>query len=90
MFLQYIWRLYGLPETIMSDCEMQFASNFWQQLCIRLGIQLRLSTTFHLETDGQMEHVNAVLEQYLSAYVFHQQDDWSLWLPLAEFTTNNH
>jgi hypothetical protein len=42
------------------------------------------------ETYSQTEQVNAILEQYLCAYVFHPQDDKSLWLPLAEFATNNH
>ena len=33
--------------------------------------------------------MNATMEQYLRAYVSHQQDDWSRWLPLAEFALNN-
>jgi hypothetical protein len=72
MFLQHIWWLYGLSDTIISDRRTQSASGFWQQLCTTLGIQLWLSTAFYSETDGQMEHVNAVLKQYLRAYVFHQ------------------
>jgi hypothetical protein len=57
---------------------MQFASGFWQQLCTRLGIQSQLSTAFHPETGGETEHINAVLEQDLQAYLSHQYDDWSL------------
>ncbi len=34
--------------------------------------------------------MNAVLEQYLRAYVSYLQDDWSEWLPLAEFASNLH
>ena len=30
-----------------------------------LGIEIRLSTVFHLQTDGQMEQMNQELEQYL-------------------------
>lgn len=30
------------------------------------------------------------MEQYLRSYVSYQQDDWTDWLPLAEFTSNNH
>jgi hypothetical protein len=30
------------------------------------------------------------MEQYLHTYVSYQQDDWSRFLPLAEFATNNH
>jgi hypothetical protein len=44
---------------------------------------------FHPQTDGQMERMNAVMEQYLWAHVNYLQDDWAEWLPLAEFATNN-
>jgi hypothetical protein len=44
---------------------------------------------FHPQMDGQMEQMNAVMEQYLQAYVNYLQDDWAEWLPLAEFTANN-
>jgi hypothetical protein len=39
--------------------------------------------------DGQTEHFNAIMEQYLCAYVSYQQDDWIKWLPMAEFAANN-
>ncbi|QSZ34660.1 hypothetical protein DSL72_007514 [Monilinia vaccinii-corymbosi] len=52
------------------------------------AINVKLSTTYHFETDGQTEHVNAMLEQYLRSYVVYLQDDWAEWLPLAEFACN--
>jgi len=33
--------------------------------------------------------MNASMEQYLRVFVYHQQDDWVKWLPLAEFAANN-
>ena len=48
-----------------------------------------MSTAFHPETDGQTERTNAILEEYLRAYVNYQQDDWTALLPYAEFTYNN-
>ena len=89
LFITHVFRSHGLPDKIISDHGLQFASEFWQQLCERLKIQPRLSTAFHPETDGQTERMNATMEQYLRAYVAHQQDDWSKWLPLAEFALNN-
>jgi hypothetical protein len=41
-------------------------------------------------TDGQMEHVNQELEQYLQVFVNECQDDWDELLPMAEFQYNNH
>jgi hypothetical protein len=54
-----------------------------------LGIKVNLSTAYHPQTDGQTERVNQVLEQYLRIYSNYHQNDWSIHLPLAEFTFNN-
>ena len=89
LFLQWVFRLHGLPETITSDRGTQFASHFWGRLCGRLQIGRRMSTAFHPKTDGQTERFNAVMEQYLRSYVSYLQDNWSSWLPLAEFAANN-
>jgi hypothetical protein len=89
LFLWYVWKLHGLPDTIVSDRGSQFVSAFWDELTKQLRIDARLSTAFHPETDGQTERMNAVMEQYLRAYVTYLQDDWYDWLPMAEFTANN-
>src|SRR6266404_1686717 len=52
-------------------------------------MELHFTSGYHLEGDGQTEHLNQVLEQYLWAYMNYQQDDWSSLLPLAEFAYNN-
>lgn len=89
IFTTNVWRLHGLPDTIVSDRGPQFVSKFWKHLCTCLGIQPHLSTAFHPQTDGQTERANAVMEQYLRSYVCYQQDDWAKLLPLAEFAANN-
>jgi hypothetical protein len=64
-------------------------SHFWRRLCESLGTKPRLSTSFHPETDGQTENANAFLKAYLRAYVNYEQDDWALFLPMAEFVANS-
>ena len=54
-----------------------------------LGIKMKLSTVFHPQTDGQTEHMNQELEQYLRFFIENKQKDWPEWLALAEFTVNN-
>jgi transposase InsO family protein len=83
LFRDFVWKLHGLPESIISDWGSVFVAQFWQSLCKEIGIRSKLSTAFHLETDGQTERKNAILEQYLRAYVNYQQDDWSSWLSQA-------
>jgi len=54
-----------------------------------LGIKMKLSTAFHPQMDGQTEHMNQEVEQYLRFFVEHRQKDWPEWLASAEFTVNN-
>jgi hypothetical protein len=88
-FVEFVWREEGYPESIVSDRGPQFVSHFWLRLCQRIGTKPKLSTTAHPETDGQTEIVNAFLKQYLRAYVNYEQDNWALFLPMAEFEANS-
>ena len=50
---------------------------------------LNLSTVNHLQTDGQTERVNQVLEDMLRAYVKKKKYDWESYLPIIEFAYNS-
>jgi transposase InsO family protein len=89
MFLREVVRLHGLPKMIISDRGPQFAAMFWKRLCEQLGVDRWLSMTFHRQTDGQTERMNASMEQFLRIFTSYQQDDWVQWLPLAECAANN-
>jgi len=54
-----------------------------------LGIQTKLLTAYHPQTDGQTERVNQELEQYLRVSIDHRQEQWPNWLGTAEFVYNN-
>jgi len=73
----------------VSDRELQFSAELTKELNRMLGIQTKLSTAFYPQTDGQTEHINQELEQYLQFFVDHRQKDWPEWLALAEFAVNN-
>src|SRR6266478_3685184 len=89
LYRDHIWKLHGLPDTIISDRGSQFTSKMMQGLNQLLGIKTKLSTAYHPETDGQTERINQELEQYLRIFVNHRQDDWKDWLSLAKFSYNN-
>jgi hypothetical protein len=67
----------------------QFASKFWRCLFELLGVDIRLSSAFHPETDGQIERTNHTLEKYRHCTVNYQQDDWLALLSQVEFAYNN-
>ncbi|KKA19802.1 hypothetical protein T310_6205, partial [Rasamsonia emersonii CBS 393.64] len=54
-----------------------------------LGVEHRLSTSYHPQTDGQTEQTNQTIEQYLQHYLDYDQDNWVDILPIAQFAYNN-
>jgi len=90
LFLHQVWKLYGLPKCVISDCGPQFIARFTRELYYLLEIKLASSTAWYPQTDGQTERVNQKLDQYLWLFVNKRQDDWYDLLPMAEFQHNNH
>jgi len=58
LFRDNIWKLHRLLESIVSDREPQFAADMTRELNSMLDIETKLSTLFHLQTDGQTEYIN--------------------------------
>jgi hypothetical protein len=54
-----------------------------------MEIELKISTTFHPQTDGQSEWTNQILENMLRACVLEFKGSWVQYLPLVEFAYNN-
>ena len=69
LYVREIVRLHGVPLSIVSNRDSRFTSRFWRSLQKALGIELRLSTAFHPQTDGQSERVIQILEDMLRACV---------------------
>ena len=89
LILNHVVKLHGLPDEVISDRGPQFTSKFWREVCSRLGIERKLSTPAHPQTDGQTERMNQTLEQYLRSYINYEQDNWEELLPFAEMAMNN-
>nr|XP_033508465.1 uncharacterized protein LOC117273398 [Nicotiana tomentosiformis] len=68
LFFKNVVKYWGLPRHIISDRDPRFIGNFWRELFDILGTELHFSTSFHPQTDGQTERVNALLECYLRHY----------------------
>ncbi|WVZ22270.1 hypothetical protein V8G54_000814 [Vigna mungo] len=89
-FTQEIVRLHGIPMSIVSDRDPLFLSVFWRELSKMQGTQLRMSTTYHPETDVQTEVLNNILEGYLSCFCSEQPRSWRTMLPWAEYWYNTN
>ena len=89
LFWDHVWKLHGLPESIISDRGVQFVAGMMKELNNLLGIQIKLLIAYHPQTDRQTERINQELEQYLRVFINHRQEQWPDWLGTAEFTYNN-
>ena len=84
-----VYPLHRLLLQIISDREVQYSAELFQEWYKILGIESTMSTTYYPQIDGQTEQVNQALEQYLWCYMDYNLSNWSDLLPSAEFAYNN-
>ncbi|CAD0055203.1 unnamed protein product [Aureobasidium pullulans] len=89
LVLDRLIRYHGIPKSFITDRDKLFTSNYWKTLVSVMGIKHKLSTAYHPQTDGQTERANQTLEAYLRHYVSYAQDNWVLYLPMAQLALNN-
>ncbi|RDB23650.1 Transposon Tf2-9 polyprotein [Hypsizygus marmoreus] len=79
----------GMPSEIITDRDKLFISKFWKALMKLSGIQHRLSTSYHPETDGSSERSNKTVIQCLRYHVTRNQTGWARSLPKVRFDIMN-
>ena len=84
LFVERYVSQHWLPRGIVSDRGVQWVNGFWKEVCRLLGIERRLSTAYHPETDGATERRNQEVQAYLRAFIAYNQKDWRKWLPMAQ------
>jgi hypothetical protein len=89
LFYDNIIRLHGVPEVIISDRDTRFDNEFWQQLWARMGTEIRMTTAYHPEADGQTERANRTLVEMLRCMVDDMQKDWVDHLTNCEIAYNS-
>ena len=89
LFFREVVKLNGLPSTIVSDRDVKFFIYFWKTLRILFDTNLKFSSPFHPQTDGQTEVVNRSLGNMLRCLVGGKQGVYDLILSIVEFSYNN-
>ena len=85
LFKDNVWKLYELLESVILDKGSQFAVELMKELNRMLGIIMKLSTSFHLQMDGQTKYINNQNKFFIN----HKQKNCPEWLVTAEFVVNN-
>ena len=89
IFMQTVFRQQGMPRVILSDNGPQFVSEFWKQIFTLLGADIRLTSTYHPQSNGGQEKFNKTLIEALRTYVSHRHDNWDECLLYFEFAYDN-
>ena len=67
--LNRLIRYHEISKEFINDKNKLFTSNYWRTLLSMLGTKLKMSTTFHSQTNEQTKKVNQSLKQYLRHYI---------------------
>lgn len=78
-FLDHIFKLHGFPNSIVSDRDAVFFSDFWRERFTLQGVSLNYSIAYHSHSDGQTEVLNRCLETYLRCMCSDRPYLWSKW-----------
>ena len=89
LFVKVVACRFGLPESIVTDRDPRWSSDFWMGVAKALRTKMSLSSSHHPQHDGQTEVVNKLLTVMLRAFVEGKRDQWSIWLHLMEFAYNS-
>ena len=89
IFVNHVFRLHGIPQSIISDRDSRFMSRFWRAIFEVLKTKLLYSSAYYPQTDGQTERMNRTLEQMLRMYVQRNPSEWDCYLAPVEFAYNN-
>jgi len=89
LYIRHVFSWFGLPVQFISNWDPCFTSKFMKELCQILEVEQNISTAYHPWTDGQSKWTNQWVEQYLRFIVYDNYDNWTYYLPLAEFVHNN-
>jgi len=76
LFRDNVWKLHGLPKSIILDRGLQFVAGLIRELNKMLGIESKMFTVFYPQIDGQTKRVNQELKQYLKMFIDHRQEQW--------------
>jgi len=89
LFFRSVFRSQGMPRVLLSDNGPQFASTFWQEFFGLLKTDIRLTSSYHPQSNGGSERFNRTLLEALRSYVSARQKDWDEYLIHFEFAYNN-
>ena len=85
LFVKVVVCRFGLPESIVTDRDPWWSSDFWMGVAKALRTKMSLSSSHHPQHDGQTEVVNKLLTVMLRTFIEGKRDQWSLQSPILGY-----
>lgn len=79
----------GLPLEIVSDRDKLFISKMWRALLKLTGVKMKMSSSYHPESDGSSERSNKTMNQAVRYHIERNQKGWVRALPRIRFDIMN-
>ena len=86
IFFTYMVCLFGLCTVIFYNCDLHFTSNFWCALWDLFGTNAFLTSAYHPQTDGHVEHIHYTIENLIQCLLVVRHDNWLAFSPFVEFS----
>lgn len=87
-FFERVFKLHGMPRSIVCDRDPVCVSTFWRELFNLQGTNFNFSCSYHPQTNGQTEAINRTVEMYLHCFTSSKPKEWTKWVPWVEFYYN--
>jgi len=88
-FLDNWMAAFGPSASVLSDNGPQLRSTFFQEVCSLLGISNRYFTTYHPQTNDEVERYNRTIVGQMQTYVKDHQDRWNELLSMLTLAYNS-
>ncbi|CAF2848289.1 unnamed protein product [Rotaria sp. Silwood2] len=79
---------HGAPERLITDQGTHFNNNLLRTITNSMNIPHSFSTSYHPQTNGQVERFNATFAVQLAKYCDSEKTDWDLYLPSIVYAYN--
>jgi hypothetical protein len=79
---------YGVPKELITDQGTHFMAKVFEAVALRCGVHHITATTYHPQTNGLTERLNATIANSIGPYVNQQQSDWDEYLPFITYLYN--
>ena len=84
-------KLHGVSWAIHTDWGAQFVGRWWREIWSLLGTKLKYGIAYHLQSQGQVERMNAIISQTLRCLMSDIPDlgRWKEFLLTVEMVVNS-